>query len=269
MSWVRGVAGRVKRRIAPSADLATYRRLVKHAARVPRRTPGTLRLPTYELAYTDALTLCPQWNDIFLRKTMDFACARDAPRILDCGANVGLASLWFKRRWPAARVTAYEADPAIATCLRKNLSANGASDVEVVEAAAWTETGTVPFDREGADAGAIRNDAEARVPSIRLRDALDEQVDLLKLDVEGAEFTLLADCAPALGNVHALFVEVHEFEPSRRRTQEALDVLATQGFTYALDDLVPMPWRGTAGEATPFPRAATQWALIVRAWREK
>ena len=79
------------------------------------------------------------------------------PRILDCGANVGLASLYFKKRYPEARVTAFEADPAIADVLRGNLLRNGCPDVEVVEAAVWTEEGTVEFCREGADSGTIQD----------------------------------------------------------------------------------------------------------------
>ena len=66
-----------------------------------------------------------------------------SPRILDCGANVGLASLFFKRRYPAARITAFEADPALFAILDANLRANGAADVEARHAALWTSTGTV------------------------------------------------------------------------------------------------------------------------------
>ena len=70
-----------------------------------------------------------------MKETLKFCSTQPTPRILDCGANVGLASLYFKRLYPQARITAYEADPDIYQCLRNNLRRNGASDVETIQAA--------------------------------------------------------------------------------------------------------------------------------------
>src|SRR4029453_7097593 len=126
--------------------------------------------------YSDLLSFCPQWQDIFVNNALAYETANPAPRILDCGANIGLASLFFKRRYPAARITAFEADPAIAAMLAENVRRNGASDVEVVAAAVWTETGEVTFRPDGADSGAVAalegapaTDA-IRVPTVRLAD---------------------------------------------------------------------------------------------------
>ena len=268
MSAMRRRIGAWARHLMPRPEVAAYRRLVRHASRVPRRAAGRLRLGPYTIHYTDALTLCPQWEDIFVRETMRFSCHREDPRILDCGANVGLASLWFKKTWPKARVTAFEADPTIAACLRQNMA--GASvDVEVIQAAVWTHDGQVAFDCEGADAGAVSEagTAETHVPAVRLRDALGEPIDLLKLDIEGAEFAVLEDCASHLEHVRSLFAEIHEFDPTHRRAHEALSVLTQCGFDYVIDEFVPMPWRATAGPDSAFPQAATHWAFVVRAWR--
>ena len=97
----------------------------------------------YELQYSDLRSFCPQWHDIFVDGALEFRARSAAPRILDCGGNVGLASLFFKRRFPGARITAYEADPAIFAMLKANLAANRASDVETVHAALWTANGRV------------------------------------------------------------------------------------------------------------------------------
>src|SRR5207253_2597643 len=126
----------------PSAETAAWRRAWHLAEMTPRFTPGTIRMLHYDLQYSDLLTLCPQWQDIFVRRVLDFEAATPAPRILDCGANVGLASLFFKRRYPSARVTAYEADPALFAMLQRNMRVNGAADVDARHAALWTTTGT-------------------------------------------------------------------------------------------------------------------------------
>ena len=229
----------------------------------------------YDLQFSDLLSFCPQWEDIFVKRTLAFESDTASPRILDCGANVGLASLYFQRRYPEARITAYEADPALYRILRSNLDANGAGAVEAQHAAVWTAAGTLTFQCEGSDSGMIGSLPGAvhgratEVPSVRLRDLLEaEPIDLLKLDIEGAEDLVLADCEPALHRVKALVMDLHEFEPSVRQAPRVLELLTRAGFSYSIDEFVPLSWREPrAGADTPFPGKAMQWAMTVRAWR--
>jgi FkbM family methyltransferase len=231
-------------------------------------------LADLDVAYVDALSVCPQWQDIFINRSLEFVTTSDSPRILDCGANIGLASLWLKRQLPKARITAFEADPQICEVLRRNLRVNGCDDVEVIEAAVWDDTAPLTFMAEGTDSGAIGDVAmdptapAITVPAVRLRDRLgDEPIDLLKMDIEGAEEAVLADIAPMLGQVRAMQVEVHEFSPLRRRLPQCLQILDDSGFDYALDELVPATWRPEGRNAGPFARAVPAWVVLVRAWR--
>ncbi len=268
-------AGAAKRRLFPSPERKAWLHACRTAARTPRYERGRITLAGYDLDFPDLLTLCPQWYDIFVDGSLDFQSSTAAPRILDCGANVGLASLYFKRRYPAARITAFEADPAIAALLEGNLRRNGAADVEVRRAAVWTGDGDVSFRAEGADAGAIDGvglsgrGAVVRVAAVRLADVIaQEPVDLLKLDVEGAEAAVLADCELVLSGVRALILDLHEFDPARRQAPVVLDCLRAAGFDYSVGALVEMPDRPpVAGAATPFPGRAMCWAMTVRAWR--
>lgn len=246
-------------------------RLEQKAAREPRYTPGCIEVGPYRLAYGDAMSVWPQWDEIFLHQTLAFAASTPQPRILDCGANVGVASLFFKRRYPQARVTAFEADPIIADICRLNLSANNASDVEVVPAAVWTSQGTTEFVCEGSDSGSVASlgvmsGPTRRVPTIRLRDYLHEPVDLLKLDIEGAELPVLEDCAGALGHVQAMAIDLHEFDPARRQTGRIFDLLDAAGFVFELRNLALLPDRASPGRS-PFAASAPAWAIMVRAWR--
>jgi FkbM family methyltransferase len=266
--------GTLRRSLFPKPEVAAWRHACRLAAETPRFTPGSIRLCDYELQYPDLLTLCPQWHDLFVNGSLRFSARRDNPRIIDCGANIGLASLYFKRLYPRARITAFEADPAIHQMLAANLQNNGAADVEAVQAAVWTQAGVVAFHCEGADSGAIAQFAPTgnnsqTVPAIRLCDLLQAgEVDLLKLDVEGAELALLEDCRAALGNVAAILMDLHEFDPANRVTPRLLDLLTAAGFSYAFDDLSPLPWRKpVATEDSPFPGRALCWAVLVRAWK--
>ena len=269
-------AGAIRRRLFESPEPAAWRRAWHRAETTPRFTPGRIRMLDYDLQYSDLLSFCPQWQDIFVRRALEFRAATDAPRILDCGANVGLAALYFKRAFPRARVSSFEADPAIFALLKSNLETNGASDVDCTHAALWTSNGTLAFQCEGSDSGMIGDlpgaiaGRSTAVPSLRLRDVLaSERVDLLKLDIEGAEDAVLRDCADVLLNVKALIVDLHEFDPGRRQAPRVLELLSMMGFAYVVDDFVPLPWRPPLTPAdSPFPGRAANWAMTVRAWRK-
>jgi FkbM family methyltransferase len=268
-------AGAIRRRLFETPEQAAWRRAWHQAETTPRFTPGTIRMMDYEIAYSDLLSFCSQWQDIFVRRVLAFESAATAPRILDCGANVGVASLFFRRLYPSARISAFEADPALFRMLADNMKANGAGAIDVRHAALWTSTGTLTFRCEGSDSGMIDSlpgavdGTSTTVPSLRLRDVLAaEPVDLLKLDIEGAEDTVLEDCEPVLHHVRALVMDLHEFDPAVRQTPRVLERLTRAGFSYAIDDLVPLTWRTPlAGADTPFPGKAMRWAMTVRAWR--
>jgi FkbM family methyltransferase len=267
--------GAIKRRVLEPPEKAAWRKAWHRAEMTPRFTAGRIGMMDLDLQYSDLLSFCPQWEDIFVKHTLAFDSPTASPRILDCGANVGLASLYFHRRYPQARITAYEADPALYKMLRSNLDANGAGAVDAHHAAVWTEAGTLSFQCEGSDSGMIGSLPGAvhgratEVPSVRLRDLLEaESIDLLKLDIEGAEDLVLADCEPALHRVKALVMDLHEFDPAVRQAPRVLERLTRAGFDYAVDDFVPLTWREPrAAAGTPFPGKALQWAVTVRAWR--
>ena len=269
---LRRLARGVQHDLWPTAERAVLQELERRAGSEARRTPGRIAIAPYEFEYADAMTAWPQWDDIFVRSSLAFDAPTPQPRILDCGAHIGLASLYFKRQFPQARITAFEADPSLAAACRRNLSANGVHDVDVHSAAIWTSAGTVEFVCEGADSGAVAAleppvaGARTQVPAERLYNWLTEPVDLVKLDIEGAEVPVLNDCGHRLRNVHAMTIDLHEFNPTRRQTGDLFELLADAGFTVDMRDVVPLPWRGSRGNA-PFSNATPVWVATVRAWR--
>lgn len=272
---LRKAGSNAKKRLLPKPEVAAWRYACRRAERIPRFTSGEIKLLNYQLRYSDLLTICPQWDDLFVRQALRFDFKGSSPRIIDCGANIGLSSLYFKRLYPGARIKAYEADPDIHAILSENLRRNGASDVDCVNAAVWIQNGRINFLCEGADSGTLTelagdlNGTDRSVPSVRLRDILaEENVDLLKIDIEGAEREVLMDCASVLGNVRAMLLDLHDFAPRQRNIPAILNLLEQEGFMYTLDELRLLPWRPpVAGEESPFRGHALCWALLVRAWR--
>jgi hypothetical protein len=91
----------------------------------------------------------------------------------------------------------------------------------------------LPFQPDGADSGRIELAGQSvgiEIETIRLFDYLDQPVDFLKIDIEGAETEVLLDIAPRLGCVRNLFVEYHSFARHLQTLDQILLVLRQAGF---------------------------------------
>jgi FkbM family methyltransferase len=152
--------------------------------------------------------------------------------VIDAGAHVGVYSLMASVL--ADRVIALEADPENFRILDLNLFRNGTDNVTAVNAALWSEPGMVAFERtEFTEGGGISETGGTAVPSISLDELIEQNgpVDCFKIDIEGAEFEVLA-AATRLADVKTIVGELHVSEPAE---QEGLIArLRGQGFDVEL-----------------------------------
>lgn len=220
----------------------TYRRtriVLKRTRSLSRFTPGSTDLAGKRIAFVDGPSFAASYHQIFERHVYIFESSRKEPRILDCGANIGLPILYWKSLFPTARITAFEPDPGAFSALQANVRRWHLDDVDLIPKAVWIDRAQYTFVRDKADAGRLIGSEDTpaidvreriTVETVRLRDLLVEPVDLLKLDVEGAEVDILEDCADQLGLVDRIFVEYHSFEKQTQRFHDLVAVLAKAGF---------------------------------------
>jgi FkbM family methyltransferase len=215
-------------------------RLRADAERTPRRQAGVYQLGSLLVHYTDIMSLCGEYRDIFIRKIYHFTTAAPRPRILDGGACVGMATLYWRQVYPEARITCFEPDPGLARVLRTNLEANGAGDVEVVVAGLAGSKGSLPFVPDGMDGGRFLPDRDVTrtMRTVPLSDYLDEPVDLLKLNIEGHELPVLqeAEASGRLHNVREIVLEYHGWPKERQALGAILELLDRQGYRYLVHD---------------------------------
>lgn len=232
-------------RLLTDADFRRRRRESARLHGLPRYQLTTTTLFGKTLKLPDAASYLSTVSEVIEREIYRFACSEPAPRIIDGGANIGLSVIYFKRIFPNARVTAFEPDPAIYRILSANLASFGFDDVELIDKALWKSECELSFWSEGADAGrlgeAVFPDRRRTVSTVRLRDYLTDHVDLLKLDVEGAETEILRDCADRLGNVERVFVEYHSFSDRSQTLHTLTGILADAGFRLHLTPVMTSP----------------------------
>jgi len=192
-------------------------------------------------------------NELFVDEIYKLKINTPNPYILDCGSNVGLSILYFKSHFPLAKIVGFEPDPAIFDMMKYNLSNHDYKNIELVNKAVWTENGKLFFNATGALGGALDLNQSAEVnnkvevATVRLRDyLLNEKVDLLKIDVEGAEFEILDDCLDVLYNVDNIFIEYHRPRGGSQAIGSYLTKLEDAGFRLYIKEAwnnLPHPFR--------------------------
>ncbi len=175
-----------------------------------------------------------------------FNTEREKPFIIDCGANLGMSVIYFKSLYPQAEIIAFEADPYVHSFLQKNVCSFQFSDTTIINKAVWNCAGeTLSFLSEGGAGGRLQQPSAAHkfvnVQTIRLRDYLDRRIDFLKIDIEGAEYAVIRDCADQLTNVDNLFIEYHSFPGTPQNLHLILDIVQQAGFTYHIKEAFTNP----------------------------
>lgn len=180
-----------------------------------------------------------QFKDIYVNEMYRFKPIAKIPIIIDCGANIGTSLLYFSENYPNAKIIGFEADEVISKICESNIARNGCFNAKVISKAVWIDEQGIEFSIEGADGGSIMGQKEnaRKVESIRLKDILDtyESIDLLKMDIEGAEHEVLLDCENSLTHVQNLFIEYHSWNNSVQKLSEIIRVLEKNGFRYYIE----------------------------------
>jgi FkbM family methyltransferase len=145
---------------------------------------------------------------------------RPGMHVLDIGANIGYFTMLFAAAvGPSGRVFAVEPNAECARLIEASRRENSFGNVIVVQAAAGRELGLLVLNATYSNAmtGQLPDDVGAlitanSVPSVKLDDVLHgERLDIVKIDVEGAEYVALLGMADAIQRWHPTIVS--EFSP--------------------------------------------------------
>lgn len=219
----------------------SYREL-ERLSRMPRYTPAQTTLLGFPMQIADARSMIAGYQEIFVNQHYQFRATTQQPRIIDCGANIGLSVIFFKKLFPESTVVAFEPDPELFGLLRDNVEQLQYAKVELHNKAIWKEEANLQFKREGGFSGRIpkfTGDEKANlvdVEAVRLSTFLKQPIDFLKIDIEGAEGEVIKECAPQLHNVRNLFMEYHSHESEPQTLHEILAILRNAGFRYHLKE---------------------------------
>lgn len=214
----------------------------------PHRTTP-VRLVGYDVAFGSLRSLRQVYREVFIERTYARFAPAHASLILDVGANIGIAMLWYLRHYPEAQIVCFEPNPLTYELLDVNVRANDLDSVSTHRLALAAEEGTKRFYFDAsAPAGELtysvsqtfrssagdRPDIESEVlPVAALKPYLTDPVDILKIDIEGSEAAVLSACVKELERVRVLQLEYHQLPENP--LAGLLDLLERAGHSYQID----------------------------------
>lgn len=176
--------------------------------------PLFLRIPS-----SDAAT----FDQVFLSQDYDFDISRPPKTIVDAGANIGLASIYFANKFPNAKIIAIEPEESNLEILRKNIAPY--NNIICVCGALWHQDSRINLVDPGLgkwgfmtqakedvekNYGGIIHEVQGITVNTIMKEHGIEHIDILKMDIEGAELEVFSDPYSWIENVDALIVELHE-----------------------------------------------------------
>lgn len=202
-----GVISAIKAKLGSSNDLMKVERK-------EIKNPFYLRLKTSDI---------PTFDQVFIQQEYDFDTVRTPKVIVDAGANIGLASIYFANKYPDAKIIALEPEQSNFKLLEVNVSVY--PNIIPVHAALWNKSEKINLVDPGlgkwgfmtevknTSDGLLGNtchEVEAMTVDKIMQTFNLEKIDILKMDIEGAEKEVFSDSSLWIEKVDSLIVELHD-----------------------------------------------------------
>ncbi len=211
------------------------------------------RIFSYTFEFPDRPQFFGVLSEIFFRRLYALR-AGTVTTIIDAGANIGISVVYFKWQYPHARITCFEPNPQAFAFLQKNIAQNNLHDVRAFPYALGNKNGDIalftdPAVKASTSASTMQPTGYSEekspalsVPLRRLSDFIDTPLDLLKMDIEGAEGDVLRDLEETkkISLVRMMILEYHLYEGRAQHPMgQFLSILDRNGFRYICMPLFP------------------------------
>lgn len=186
---------------------------------------STARVKNFTVTYVQEEEFADLKKEIFGAQIYYFATQQSQPIIIDAGAHIGVASLYFKWLYPEAKILAFEPNPILANLYRENLTNNHLVNWQLEEVALGKHQGQQPFYYDGTSwqwysVGSLKKGAwngkqlAQQMTMVTVKRLCDycsvlPRIDLLKMDIEGSEFAVLLSLKSYLPRIKNIIFEWH------------------------------------------------------------
>ncbi|HEX6900123.1 MAG TPA: FkbM family methyltransferase [Thermoanaerobaculia bacterium] len=208
---------------------------------------------TLRLGTSDILVL----YSVFEREDYGIELSSHPMTIVDAGAYTGLSTIYFAEKYPAAKILALEPDPSNFALLVQNTRPY--PNIIPLHQALWHGDGRIDLQDPGTGHWGFYVAPDeprpewlrAHVEAVSVRTLLErfalERIDLLKMNIEGAEKEILESSGDWIGSVGAIFAALHDrflpgcTEAFENATASFDRIVHREGMTCAIRDVSVLP----------------------------
>jgi len=177
--------------------------------------PFQLRIPS-----SDVLT----YGQVFIDQEYDCVVATQPKTIVDAGANIGLAAIYFANKYPGAKIIAIEPEQSNFKLLKENVAPY--PNIIPLQAALWNKNEEINLLDPGLGKWGfmteMKDSSEKNMPGnichmvagmtidTIMKNYNLEKIDILKIDIEGAEREVFSNTSSWIDKVDSIIIELHE-----------------------------------------------------------
>ena len=195
---------------------------------------------------------------------------RESDTVVDIGAHIGAFSVRAAGLAHRGHVYAYEPSSDNFDMLTANRLLNNLDNLYIEKSAISGRQGQMTLYTPAGNPimGSLLQATSAHAETVNVTTITDiiatqhiERIDLLKMDVEGAEYDILFNCpSETLAKIQQVVMEYHEFDDEKRNRLDLARLLEAHGFHVVVEKgMFPQPhWFGTG-----ISRIG-----IIKAWRD-
>ncbi len=201
----------------------------------------------YKVKFNYFNTLKGLFREIFIAQSYWFITDTKEPVIIDCGSHFGQAVIFFKLIYPNAKIICFEPDNHTFSILRENVESNSIQDVEMHNKAVADYDGDINFyNIDDNKSSVVMSTVKERVQNgnlnvveaTRVSNYINGTVDFLKMDIEGAELSVLKELLKSnkLRYVKQMVIEYHHhIKEHEDNFSHTLELIEDAGFGYQIE----------------------------------
>ena len=159
------------------------------------------------------------FRQVFIQKDYNIKLKNKPKTIIDLGANVGYASMYFSKKYPNSKIISVEPEIKNYEIMKKNCSQF--KNVFPIHAGIWSKKANLKIVDDGSGEWGlktteVKNKKDADVSAISIDSIIKEhkikKIDILKIDIEGAEENLFSkNYKKWLSITDTIIIELHEW----------------------------------------------------------
>lgn len=210
----------------------------------------------YKVKFNYFNTLRGLFKEIFIAQSYWFSTDKKEPVIIDCGSHFGQSIIYFKLLYPKANIICFEPDDYTFSILKDNIESNGIQNIEMHNKAVADYDGEINFyniedNKSSVVMSTVRervqNGKKNVVEATRLSNYINSTIDFLKMDIEGAELSVLKELIKSdkLRYIKQMVIEYHHhIKEHEDNFSHTLELLEDAGFGYQIEaDFLKPRWK--------------------------